>query len=51
MKCPKCGTELTTKLIYTPVWDGIFPCSGGGETVNTVRLWCPECQKVVEDLP
>lgn len=46
MKCPKCGKMMRFVLVTTPVWDGIFRCSGGGEVLPNRRYECLNCGNI-----
>ena len=40
----KCGTEIQGKRVTHSIWDGPFPCSGGGEVQVETVPFCPKCE-------
>jgi hypothetical protein len=40
-----CGTEILSKRVAHPIWDGPFPCSGSGQCEYETVPYCPKCEE------
>jgi len=40
-----CGTEVASRRVLYPIWDGPFPCSGSGKCHSQEVPFCPKCEE------
>jgi ribosomal protein L37AE/L43A len=44
-KCVTCGSEIITRGIAHPIWDGPFDLSGSGKCQYEQVPYCPKCEE------
>ncbi len=45
LECTGCGSEVAAAKVIRAIWDGLFPCSGSGQTMQSTVPYCPGCEE------